>query len=156
MRHVLFRSLLVGPVAVCAFAGGRAAASPDELPEALYGEWSVASADGPGAEAVQQAPSLRVRFDSDATGFRVAVSGGCNGMGGSGALHGDELGFRPLISTMMACSPPLMAADEFVAKVLEGPARFEMRADALVLRTGERALRLARKPEDGGADAEPA
>ncbi|EFV13789.2 META domain-containing protein [Segniliparus rugosus] len=149
MRRVLLGFSLIAPALLGGVAAGPAAASPNDPPDALYGAWAVASAAGPGSQAAMAAPSLRVRFGPDKVGLRVGVSGGCNGIGGAGSFDGDQAAFRPLISTMMACEPPLMEADSFVSKVLEGPVRFELRGDTLLLRNGARTLELARDPEDG-------
>jgi heat shock protein HslJ/uncharacterized lipoprotein NlpE involved in copper resistance len=53
---------------------------------------------------------------------RLAVSGGCNGMRGGYTLDASgRLSLAGLASTMMACEPPLMAADAALAAVLGQP-----------------------------------
>ena len=149
MRRVLLGLSLISPALICAFSSGSAAASPNDPPDAIYGAWAIASAAGPGSEAATAVESLRVQFAPERGKTRVRVSGGCNGMGGTGVFEGESVSFAPLMGTMMACEPLRMEADSFVAAVLEGPARFELRDDKLLLRNGARTLELTREPEDG-------
>jgi hypothetical protein len=55
------------------------------------------------------------------------VEGGCNGLRGGYQLGADGmLTTGPLISTQMACAPPLMAADKALSGVLAGPLELVM------------------------------
>jgi len=58
-----------------------------------------------GDTAVQPVPNQReAHFVLHAADRRVAGSGGCNGIGGSYRLDGDNLSFGQMIRTMMACA----------------------------------------------------
>ena len=53
---------------------------------------------------------------------RVNIAGGCNLRGGAYTLEGGKLVVGQMASTMMACEPPLMAADKSMANALAQPA----------------------------------
>ena len=53
---------------------------------------------------------------------RVNIAGGCNLRGGAYQINGGKLVVGPMPSTMMACEPPLMAADKSMANALAQPA----------------------------------
>ena len=53
---------------------------------------------------------------------RVNIAGGCNLRGGAYQINGGQLVVGPMPSTMMACEPPLMAADKSMANALAQPA----------------------------------
>lgn len=53
---------------------------------------------------------------------RVNIAGGCNLRGGAYRIDGGKLVVGPMPSTMMACEPPLMAADKSMANALAQPA----------------------------------
>ena len=56
------------------------------------------------------------------TGDAANVSGGCNGMGGTYTLDATgQLAIGPMRSTMKACAPPLMQADEAIGALLAKP-----------------------------------
>lgn len=63
-------------------------------------------------------------FEFAFSGANLAVSGGCNGLRGSYQINaeGRFLAGR-MASTMMACEPPLMAADQALAALLAEPLR---------------------------------
>jgi heat shock protein HslJ len=46
---------------------------------------------------------------------RVTGSGGCNGIGGTYRLEGENLAFGPMIRTMMACPTGMDTENEFLA-----------------------------------------
>lgn len=51
---------------------------------------------------------------------QIGISAGCNSMGGPYAVDGDHLVIDALATTEMACDPPLMEQDNWVAEFLGG------------------------------------
>jgi heat shock protein HslJ len=56
----------------------------------------------------------------------ASVSGGCNRMGGSYAVDAGKLSIGQMRSTMMACAPAAMQADEAIGKLLAQPQQWRI------------------------------
>jgi len=88
----------------------------------LASHWLLTGAvDGAGQRIDALFPDPAKPLQLDFTEGRVAVSGGCNQMGGGYALAGDRLSVGPLVQTKMFCGGgALMAADEAISERLAG------------------------------------
>jgi len=130
---IMFALLAAAPVAGEAAASSRGGAG---LPPALLGvEWDLITMrlGGQPAEDVTGA-KMTITFANDGT---ISGSGGCNIFGGS--YIGDEAGGLtlpgPLISTMIACDPPIserearyfLALPEVRGYSLDGAGRLQLR-----------------------------
>jgi hypothetical protein len=63
-------------------------------------------------------------FEFSFTGTNMAVTGGCNGLRGSYQINAEgQFVAGRMISTMMACEPALMAADQALSELLSKPLR---------------------------------
>ena len=71
---------------------------------------------------------LRISFEDG----RIAVGGGCNGMGGDVTFDGAAMTVGPMISTQMACEQPLMDQDAAVAAFLTAGTTVSVDGDTLV------------------------
>ena len=88
----------------------------------LASHWRLTGAvDGAGRRIDALFPDPAKPLQLDFTEGRVAVSGGCNQMGGGYALAGGKLSVGPLVQTKMFCGGGgLMAADEAISQRLSG------------------------------------
>lgn len=58
---------------------------------------------------------------------------GCNQMGGTFESEGNTVAFSPMLSTMMACPPPLDRLETQFGKMLSEVVRFGVTGETLVL-----------------------
>ncbi|MEW5992150.1 MAG: META domain-containing protein [Chloroflexota bacterium] len=65
-------------------------------------------------------PGSQVRISFQ--GGQISASGGCNSMSGPYSIDADHLVARSLATTEMACAPPVMAQDTWLADLLDGAA----------------------------------
>jgi heat shock protein HslJ len=96
-------------------------------------------------EAVSSVP-LGVTAALTFSDGRVGVEAGCNNGGGTVDITATTLGFGPIALTKMACGGPAMAVEQAVLAVLNGTAPYEIEADVLTIRAGERGLMLRATP----------
>ncbi len=85
--------------------------------------WTLTAATDAGNQPLASLfPAADRPFVFGFAGSRLTVDGGCNGLRGSFQLGADDV-LTPgrLASTMMACEPPLMAAETALAGVLATP-----------------------------------
>lgn len=64
---------------------------------------------------------------------RAAGRAGCNQYGGAVAVHGGRIMFKPLVSTRMACSQPVMDQEEAFLEALQASERFQIDAEGRLL-----------------------
>lgn len=119
------RLLLIGTfLLVAACSGGTGGGAPTPVP-------SGSPPDGTGAQGLDgrtflstgiegrilvAGSRIRIAFQDG----QVSASGGCNSMSGRYELDGGRLVVRGLATTEMACDPPLMAQDTWLADLLDG------------------------------------
>jgi heat shock protein HslJ len=104
---------------------------------------SAADAAGESIAALFPGPENRLGLEFN-DGGRVGVTGGCNRMSAAyQVVDAGRLQLVPGPATLMACPPPLAAADAAIATFLTGTLQAELQGDA-----GEPSLRLA--SADGG------
>ena len=77
----------------------------------------------------------------ETTGGSFRATLGCNNMRGNYSLDGDRLTLQPLMSTMMACPPPLDALEGAFTALLSEIETFAIEGETLVLRDGAGAAR---------------
>jgi len=126
--------LLVISVAISACAAGEDSAS-------LIGSWKLVSY-GP---ADAQIPALEgteaaLTFNEDGT---VTGDSGCNGMGGSYTVEGDQITFSEIVSTLMLCDL-LMEQEEAIHIVLADTSTYKIEGNTLTLTNNDMALVLTR------------
>jgi len=118
------------PAATAATADTSATAAAG--PDALAGHhWRLESAiDGNGARIDALFPGGDHVLTLDFADGRVAVSGGCNGQGGSVTASDGGLEIGQMMSTQMACDAPLMQADAAIAALLAQPQQWQVEDSA--------------------------
>ncbi len=114
----------------------------DGATASLAGSWKLTSY-GP---ANAQIPSVTgaeagLTFNKDGT---ITGNFGCNGFGGNYAAKGDQVTFREIVSTLMACDDPRMAQERAVQRVLTDTATFKIEGNTLTLTKGDMDLVLTR------------
>jgi len=78
--------------------------------------------------------TVRLEFLPDGD---VAAQTGCNGVRGRASVEGSVLVTGPLMSTRMACEPPLMEQERWVTQMLESRPRLELSGPYLYLHWGQ-------------------
>lgn len=99
-----------------------AASAPDTAATLTAYEWRLASAtDAAGQQIAAFFPTPEQAFGLHFESGRVGVTGSCNRLSAAYELTGTQaLQVGPAMSTMMACPPPLAAADAAFGKFLQG------------------------------------
>lgn len=115
-------------VVIGACAGGGGAPTPS--PQTLAGRTFLSTA----VEGRVLVPGTRIRLEFRADS--VSISAGCNSMGGTWMIDGGRLRVSAMSSTEMACDPPLMEQDRWVAKLLTDGAGIALDGDTLILAGG--------------------
>lgn len=92
--------------------------------------------------------AVQVTFDGD----RIAVAGGCNGVGGIAAIADGTLTVEDQASTDMACAQELMDLDAWLGEFLSSEPSIELDQDVLVLTSGQDRLELPEAQADVSAD----
>ncbi|CAJ0852155.1 hypothetical protein AMST5_00521 [freshwater sediment metagenome] len=129
-----FPALVFCVVALCALPVHAA-------PGALTGRWRIVAVSG--AEGLDDA---RTRAEFAANG-RFASTIGCNRIAGTSTITGASLAFGPMMSTRMACPPPLDAVERHYLAALESVRGYRLEGGTLVFlnESGEALVRLARE-----------
>lgn len=98
-------------------------ASPPTASQLQAFRWTLDSAsDGQGQAMAVLFPRADRRFVMEFMADRMAVSGGCNGLGGNyQTLDAGMLEVGPLMGTRKGCEVPLMEADKAISALLAQP-----------------------------------
>ncbi len=127
--------LLVTSLAISACAAKQSSASLiDSWKLTSYGPADARTAAVPEAEA-------GLTFNEDGT---VTGNSGCNGLGGSYTVEGDQVTFSEVVMTLMACDDPRMAEEDAVQQVLTNTATFKIEGNTLTLTNNDMVLTLMR------------
>lgn len=120
-----------------ALLGHALSGKPPVTAGSLAGEWQIADLNGGGTVARGQ-----LRFDGD----RVAGTVGCNRFGGGWRQDGQTISFGQMMSTRMACPPPLMDIEMRVTALLQAANAVSFTDDgaAVISAPGGRRLTLRR------------
>ena len=129
--------LFVISLAISACSANGAGASPS-----LVGSWKLTSygptdAQTPAVEDTEAG----LTFNEDGT---VSGDSGCNGLGGTYTVEGDQVTFGEIVSTLMACDDPRMAQEDAVHRVLTDTATYKIEGNTLTLTNNDVALVLTR------------
>jgi putative lipoprotein len=108
----------------------------------LIGSWKLTSysrADVLTPAVTDTEAGLTFKEDGTVTG-----DSGCNGLGGSYKVEGDQVTFDQITSTLMACDDARMAQEGAVHQVLTDTATFKIEGNTLTLTNNDVVLVLAR------------
>ena len=117
-------------------------AKNDGSSAALMGSWKLTSYSH--ADVLTPAVSdteAGLTFNDDGT---ISGNSGCNGLGGSYKVEGNEVTFSEVVSTLMACDDARMAQEGAFHQVLTDTATFKIEGNTLTLVNGDIVLVLAR------------
>jgi len=99
--------------------------------KSMVGTWKL-TGYGPETSpnpAVQDSGAM-LTFKADGT---LSGTSGCNAFGGEYKVQGIQITFGNLVSTLKACSDPLMEQEGAMYKVLSGTASYKINGDALTI-----------------------
>jgi heat shock protein HslJ len=141
-RLTVVRALLVlviaAGVVACSDDGGAGDGS-DVAAQVDGRELVVVAVTEAGAEReLVEGTEIRLTFEAG----QLGASAGCNSMGGPYAFDGAVLVVDGLATTDMACEPPLMAQDEWLAGVLSGRPEVSIDDNGVSLVDGSTAVLL--------------
>jgi heat shock protein HslJ len=118
-------------IAILAAAFLSACASPSGNATPLPGtKWELVNLNG---VAPVEGSSLTLFFSND---DKAGGNAGCNTYGGTYKVNGSNLTFSEMMSTMMACEPPLMDQEQAYLKALGDTKTYESSAERLTLKDG--------------------
>jgi heat shock protein HslJ len=114
------RFLSVTPLALVAILalaactpGGAPTAAPSAGGEVTYEQLEGRSFVVTSAEGYEVVPDSQIQITFE--DGRIGISAGCNSMGSQYRVEGGVLSVGDMITTEMACEPPLMAQDAFIS-----------------------------------------
>ncbi|MBN2115620.1 MAG: META domain-containing protein [Anaerolineales bacterium] len=118
------------------------ACTAEEPSVSLIGSWKLisygpASAPTPAVADTQAG----LTFNEDGT---VTGNSGCNGLGGSYAVEGDQITFGEIVMTLMACDDPRMVQENAFQQVLANTAAYKVEGNTLMLTSNDTVLVLTR------------
>lgn len=118
------------------------ACGADESSVTLSGAWTLSSY-GPAGAMIPAVPDTEagLTFNEDGT---VTGNSGCNGLGGTYAVEGDQITFSEIVSTLMACEDPRMTQEAAVHQVLTDTATYKIEGNTLTLTNNDMVLVLTR------------
>ncbi|MCO6504183.1 MAG: META and DUF4377 domain-containing protein [Snodgrassella sp.] len=120
IRVLVFSAIIAASLVACAKKDNNHIAFETINPQQLINyDWFLNEAtdiNGRPVAALSKDTKLKLQFN----GQRLNVSGGCNSIGSNYQLNGKFLQLDTPMSTMMACSPDLMAQDAAIAKLMNG------------------------------------
>lgn len=137
-----FAPLLLSTLVVAAVACGDDSVTPAGSDISIVPGTTYVLADAEGID-VPESSALQMTFEAGT----LAVSGGCNQMGGGYTIEDGTLEVTDMNMTAMACEDSLMTFDEEVAAFLGSSPSVAVAGDVLTLATGEVTMTL-REPSD--------
>jgi heat shock protein HslJ len=97
----------------------------------LVGTWNLTAYGAKDAPA--PAVTGAIAFLTFGADGMVGGSGGCNSLGGTYDVDGNEITFSEITSTLMACDDERMKQEGVVTQVLTGTAEYEIEGNTLTL-----------------------
>lgn len=121
-KYLLILFLICLAVSACA---------SEENTRPLIRSWRL-TAYGPVDSTTPAVPDVDATliFGEDGT---LAGSTGCNELGGEYTVEGDQITFRQIVSTLIACPDLQMAQEEVIYQVLHDTASFNIEDDTLTI-----------------------
>ena len=106
-----------------------AACAPEQA--SLTGSWML-TAYGPENATIPAVADTQagLTFNEDGS---VTGNSGCNGLGGTYEVEGDQITFSPFVSTLMACEDPIMSQEGAMHQVLTGTASYAIDGSTLTI-----------------------
>ena len=136
MNKLLLLVLAIGLV-ISACTAKNETSSPS-----LIGSWKLTSYSH--ADVLTPAVSgteAGLTFNDDGT---LTGNSGCNGLGGSYKVEGNQVTFSEVVSTLMACDEPRMAQEGAFHQVLTETPTFNIEGNTLTIMNNDYVLVLAR------------
>lgn len=137
------KSILTMTILLVALGLGFAACAGQENAGGLRGySWKLLSY-GPVNNPTQAVPDARTGLIFG-EGGQLSGNVGCNSLGGAYTVRGSQITFEQIVSTMMACSEPLMQQEGAVFSMLAGTLTFKLEGSTLTIydKGGANALRF--------------
>jgi heat shock protein HslJ len=128
--------VLTGVVAMTACGSGSGAGGAGEVWGRTF--LSTAVTEAGKARPLVADTQLRLTFENG----QVRANAGCNHMSGPASVEGGRLSVSDLATTSMACDPPRMEQDSWLAAFLGGGPTWRLDGDDLVLHGGNTEIRL--------------
>jgi len=129
--------LLVVALAACSVGNLLNSGSGDALANLSNGIWTL-QAYGSETNPTPALPDRQVTLIFDAEAKTASGSAGCNSYSGSFTLSGSKLSFGPFMSTLMACMPDEINAQESAYLQLMGQVNsIQITGNSLVLTTAD-------------------
>lgn len=134
------RGVAVLLLAVSAGCADTAPTSPDA--ELLNTYWKILSMAGEpvAPQDDRREPQLILRSADGVASWSATV--GCNQMSGGLAVDGSRINFKPGISTLMACPPPLDAMEKQLGRLLAAGTHWSIERQRLEIRDESGAVAL--------------
>jgi heat shock protein HslJ len=131
-------------VALLMVGVGTAAAAPDAALMGTY--WRAAEISG--APVAPQPQEQEAHLVLTAEGKQASGSTGCNRFTGTFTQSGDSFRFSQIVSTKMACPPPLMAQEQAFLAALKATTAAHVAVNTLELKdaSGKVRMRLQARP----------
>jgi heat shock protein HslJ len=125
---LLYTTLFVIAGLTLAACAGSASAS-------IVGDWKLVSYGSPTSQT-PAVPNVEasVTFGSDG---KLNGNVGCNGFGGDYKVDGSTITFGPIMSTLMACTDPIMQQESTVSSVFTDTATFKIDAETLTITSAD-------------------
>ena len=119
-----------------------ACTTTEEPSASLIGSWKLTSY-GPVSAPTSAVADTKagLTFNEDGT---VTGNSGCNGLGGSYTVEGDQITFSEVVMTLMACDDPRMVQEDAFQQVLADTAAFKIESNTLTLTKNDMVLVLTR------------
>lgn len=134
-KYLLILFVIALAVSACTTEGAGAAPS-------LTGDWKLSSYGPADAQTpVVEDVEAGLTFNEDGT---VTGNSGCNGLGGTYTVEGDQVTFSEVVSTLMACDDPRMEQEDAFQQVLADTATFRIEGNTLTLTNHDMMLVLTR------------
>jgi heat shock protein HslJ len=116
---------------------------PAASPVTLTGTWKLSAfrVDDVLTSALADTEA-KLTFNEDGT---VTGTSGCNEFGGSYTVEGDQITFKDIVSTLMACDTPIMKQEEAFQQVLAESATYTIIDTTLRIAKDNRSLILERQ-----------
>ena len=145
MKYFCLSLLVLGWLTGCA---GLPPATPADKPQGWQAPRDLASLEGrwQQVDAGTDQP-YRLEFAAG----RLHASAGCNGLGSEVSLEHGQLKTGSMMSTLMACPPPLAQRERSLSQLLSAQPRLELQGNRLQLQAGTARLEFQREATHGGS-----